>query len=124
MSRSDPRRSRAFRHRLALARAALGFFGASVVTATSAADALRKLAENPPDVLVSDVAMPGEDGYSLIEKIRSRSPEEGGRVPAVALTAFAGAEDRRRLLAAGFQVHLPKPVEPTRLATAISQLVH
>jgi PAS domain S-box-containing protein len=103
---------------------ALGFFGASVITATSAADALRKLAENPPDVLVSDVAMPGEDGYSLIEKVRSRRPEEGGRVPAVALTAFAGAEDRRRLLAAGFQLHLPKPVEPIRLATAISQLVH
>lgn len=102
---------------------ALGFFGASVVTATSAADALRKLAESPPDVLVSDVAMPGEDGYSLIAQVRSRSPEQGGCVPAVALTAFAGAEDRRRLLAAGFQLHLPKPVEPVRLASAITQLL-
>jgi PAS domain S-box-containing protein len=102
---------------------ALGFFGACVVTATSAADALAKLSEHPPDVLVSDVAMPGEDGYSLIQKVRSRPPDKGGAVPAVALTAFAGAEDRRRLLAAGFQVHLPKPVEPRRLVSTITQLV-
>ena len=82
-----------------------------VVTAASASEALRRFDETRPDVLVSDIAMPGEDGYSLIDAIRKRSAAEGGRTPAVALTAFARLEDRTRALLAGFTMHVAKPVE-------------
>jgi signal transduction histidine kinase/ActR/RegA family two-component response regulator len=96
--------------------------GAIVGTAASAAEALAAFEAGPPDVLVTDIGMPGEDGYALIRKIRARAPEHGGRVPAAALTAYARVEDRMRVLSAGFQLHVPKPVEPAELATVVATL--
>ncbi|MGH7186706.1 MAG: hybrid sensor histidine kinase/response regulator [Pseudomonadota bacterium] len=98
--------------------------GADVLTAGSAEEAFRLIAEatRPPDLLVSDVSMPGEDGYSLIRKIRTLPPQQGGRVQAVALTAFGRMEDRIRALTAGFQMHLPKPVEPAELVLVAANL--
>jgi signal transduction histidine kinase/CHASE3 domain sensor protein/ActR/RegA family two-component response regulator len=97
--------------------------GANVVTASSVPEALRALREAPPDLLVSDIGMPGEDGYSLISQVRALSGEQGGRVPAVALTAYARVEDRTRALMAGFNMHVAKPVEPTELLAILSSLV-
>ena len=91
--------------------------GAAVVTASSVAEAETALREKRPDVVISDVAMPLADGFSLIQRLRSR--EVGPRLPAIALTALAGADDRRRLLAAGFDAHVTKPVDPANLARAI-----
>jgi CheY-like chemotaxis protein len=76
-----------------------------------------------PDVLVSDIAMPDEDGYSLLRRVRQWPPEEGGLTPAIAVTAYAREEDRIRSVSAGFQLHLPKPFEPVELTTAIWNLV-
>jgi PAS domain S-box-containing protein len=97
-------------------------YGAEVKTCASAAEALQTLDDWRPDVLASDIGMPGEDGYDLLKKIRAREPERGGRIPAVALTAYASADDERRALAAGYQMHLPKPVEPDLLAAAVARL--
>jgi CheY-like chemotaxis protein len=77
----------------------------------------------PPDVLLSDIAMPGEDGNTLIRRIRRLSGPEGGGVPAVALTAYARADDRDRAMAAGYQVHVPKPVEPAKLLQVVADLL-
>ncbi len=98
--------------------------GAEVLTAGSAEDAFRLIASaaRTPDLLVSDVSMPAEDGYSLIRKIRRLPPQQGGRVPAVALTAFGRMEDRVSALTAGFQMHLPKPVEPAELVLVAANL--
>jgi signal transduction histidine kinase len=96
--------------------------GAEVIAVSSAAEALERLDERPPDVLVSDLAMPGEDGYALIRKVRARPAERGGRVPAAALTAYARAEDRVRSLAAGFQMHVPKPIDPADLVSMVAAL--
>jgi signal transduction histidine kinase/ActR/RegA family two-component response regulator len=96
--------------------------GAEVRAAGSAEEALATLEGWRPDVVVSDIAMPGEDGYGLIRRLRARAPEEGGRIPAVALTAYARAEDRARALAAGFQVHAPKPIDPEELVTVVRAL--
>lgn len=92
---------------------------ASVQTAGSVEEALEALDQNHPDILVSDLAMPGEDGYALIRRLRTL---EGEKIPAVALTAYAGWEDRRRALSAGFQAHLAKPVSPAQLAGVIAAL--
>ena len=96
--------------------------GAQVTAAPSAAAALASLDREPPDVMVSDLAMPDEDGYSLIRKVRARGPENGGGVPAAALTAYARAEDRVRALASGFQMHLPKPIDPSDLVAVVASL--
>jgi PAS domain S-box-containing protein len=96
--------------------------GAEVTAAASTTAALAELSRVKPNVVISDIAMAGENGYDLIEKIRLLKPEEGGRVPAVALTAHAGAADRRRALLAGFQTHLAKPVEPDELLAVIANL--
>ena len=96
--------------------------GASVHAVASVAEALEAFERARPDVLVSDIGMPGEDGYALIRKIRARRAEDGGRVPAAALTAYARTEDRMRALSAGFQLHVPKPVEPAELATVVATL--
>jgi PAS domain S-box-containing protein len=96
--------------------------GAEVHVAVSADEALSKLASVHPDVIVSDVGMPQVDGYALIRTIRALPPEQGGRTPAVALTAYAGADDARRAYAAGYQVHVTKPVEPMQLATVVANL--
>jgi PAS domain S-box-containing protein len=95
---------------------------AEVLAVGSAAEAMRELEEFKPHVLLSDIGMPGEDGYSLIKRVRSLPPERGGRIPAAALTAFARSEDRRKALLAGFQMHVPKPVEVTELATVVATL--
>ena len=102
--------------------AALSACGADVVSASSAAEALEVLSRRPPHVLVSDIEMPGEDGYTLLRRLRQLPHDRGGLTPAVALTAYAGAEDRMRALLAGFQVHLPKPVQPAELAAVVASL--
>jgi PAS domain S-box-containing protein len=97
-------------------------YEAEVRDCASAAEALRILDEWRPDVLVSDIGMPFEDGYELMRKVRAREPERGGLIPALALTAYARAEDARRALEAGYQMHIPKPVEPDELATVVASL--
>jgi len=95
---------------------------AVVLASASAADALERVAAERPDVLVSDIGMPGEDGYSLIRRVRALGPERGGNVPAVALTAYARSEDRTRSILAGFQMHIAKPVEPSELIAMVASL--
>jgi CheY-like chemotaxis protein len=97
--------------------------GAQVRTAATSREALDVLGQWQPEVLVSDIGMPDEDGYSLISKVRTLEPERGGRIPAVALTGYGGPDDRLRLLSAGYQVHITKPVELTELAAVIADLV-
>lgn len=96
--------------------------GAEVTTASSASEAMGAFEAGPPDVLVADIEMPGEDGYSLIQKIRGLPREKGGHTPAVALTAYASASDRDRLFGAGFHRHVPKPVHPPDLVIAVATL--
>ncbi|MEH2307047.1 PAS domain S-box protein [Nostoc sp.] len=96
---------------------------AEVKAVASVQEALQVITEWKPDVLVSDIGMPNEDGYSLIRKLRSRSPEQGGNIPAAALTAYARAEDRMRAIQEGYQLHLPKPIEAAELATVVASLV-
>ncbi len=95
---------------------------AQVRTATSALEGLKQLRTWTPDVLVADIGMPARDGYWLIRRVRDLAPERGGKVPAVALTAFARTEDRLRTLAAGYQTYVAKPVEPAELVAAVSSL--
>src|SRR5581483_10708018 len=101
----------------------LSQYGATVRAAGSAAEAFEILQgmsrEKLPDVLVSDIGMPAEDGYSLIRRLRMLSPEEGGQIKAIALTAYARLEDRMRALAAGFQMHVAKPVDASELTMVI-----
>jgi signal transduction histidine kinase/ActR/RegA family two-component response regulator len=97
-------------------------FGAQVMAAGSASEALQAMESAVPDVLVSDIAMPVVDGYTLIRRIRALESERGAPIPAVALTAYARGEDRQRALEAGFQVHVPKPVEPEDLASVLVKL--
>jgi CheY-like chemotaxis protein len=96
--------------------------GAMVTLAGSTAEALAALEDSSPDVIVSDIAMPEADGYELIRKIRAAEAAGGQRIPAVALTAYAGMEDRVRALAAGYQLHVPKPVDPDWLVMVIADL--
>jgi CheY-like chemotaxis protein len=100
----------------------LGHCGARVTTASSAREALEAMAGEKFDVLVSDIGMPGEDGYELIRRVRALPPEAGGRTPAVALTAYTRTEDRLRAMRAGFEMHAAKPVELTELVVVISNL--
>ena len=78
--------------------------------------------QRKPDALISDISMPGEDGYELIRKVRTLSAEQGGQLPAIALTAYARTQDRLKVLSAGYQMHVPKPVEPVELATVVASL--
>jgi signal transduction histidine kinase/ActR/RegA family two-component response regulator len=103
-------------------RAVLEHCHAEVITAGSVSEALEAVAHLRPDVLISDVGMPEEDGYSLIAKVRALPPERGGRIPAAALTAYVRAEDRVKVLRSGFQLHVPKPVEPAELVTVVAHL--
>ena len=96
--------------------------GSEVITSRSAAEALEALQQHKPDILISDLGMPDEDGYSLISKIRALPTERGGQIPAAALTAYARAEDRMRVLRSGFQFHLPKPVDSAELVTVVASL--
>ena len=96
--------------------------GSEVITSCSAAEAFAALEQHKPDILISDLGMPDEDGYSLISKIRALPAEHGGTIPAAALTAYARAEDRMRVLRSGFQFHLPKPVDSAELVTVVASL--
>jgi PAS domain S-box-containing protein len=101
-------------------------YGARVTVASCAAEAFDRLRKGEagarPDVLVSDISMPDEDGYMLIERVRKLPPEEGGKIPAIALTALERPSDRIKALASGFSMHVPKPVEPEELAMVIANL--
>ena len=103
--------------------AVLAQCGATVTAVSSAAEALLELERMLPDVLVSDIGMPDENGYELMRKVRRLRADQGGNIPAIALTAYAKAEDRLRALAAGFQTHVAKPVEPAELALVVASLV-
>jgi signal transduction histidine kinase/CheY-like chemotaxis protein len=105
-----------------LLRAVLSKRGARVTTAESATAALKKIWRRKPDVLISDVGMPGTDGYELMRRVRLLPAEHGGQIPAVALTAYARDQDRQRALAAGYQLHLTKPVEVAELAASVAYL--
>ena len=96
--------------------------GARVEAAATVTDALELLRLTEQDVLISDIEMPGEDGYSLIRKVRALEQSQNRRIPAIALTAHVRASDRLRALSAGYQMHMPKPVEPVELVMAIANL--
>jgi signal transduction histidine kinase/CheY-like chemotaxis protein len=96
--------------------------GAEVHACTSASEALAKLIDWKPDVILSDIAMPDEDGYSFIGKVRSLPREKGGETPAAALTAYARDIDRRQALAAGYQMHIAKPIGASQLVTMVARL--
>jgi CheY-like chemotaxis protein len=106
---------------------ALKRFGAQVASASSSAEAVRLLAQTPPErrpmVVVSDIGLPREDGYALIEQIRSLPPEKGGAIPAVAVTGYANPDDRERALAAGYQLHVGKPIDPHAIARAVARVI-
>jgi signal transduction histidine kinase/CheY-like chemotaxis protein len=96
--------------------------GAEVRTAASATEALAACDEWRPDVLISNIGMPGEDGYTLMKKLRARESERGGHIPAIALTAYGRQEDRLRALSVGYESHVPKPVEPAELLVVVASL--
>ncbi|BDI20305.1 hypothetical protein ANSO36C_61070 [Nostoc cf. commune SO-36] len=102
---------------------ALEQYGATVTAVESANEALKTLVQLKPDILLSDIGMPVMDGYMLLREIRKLPPDKGGQIPAIALTAYAGEINYNQAMAAGFQKHLPKPVDPVDLATAIVNLI-
>ncbi len=106
----------------ALVAAVLKKHKAQVTIAASASEAIEAIQRDPPDVLISDIGMPGEDGYGLIRRIRKLPPNQGGHTPAAALTAYARSEDRARALLSGFQAHLPKPVDANELIALVVSL--
>jgi CheY-like chemotaxis protein/anti-sigma regulatory factor (Ser/Thr protein kinase) len=101
----------------------IGQCGAEVVTAGSAQEALEAIEAERPDLLISDIGMPGEDGYELIRKVRALPAGRGGKIPAIALTAYARTEDRLRALRAGYQMHISKPVELSELMAVMASLI-
>jgi CheY-like chemotaxis protein/two-component sensor histidine kinase len=106
-----------------LIRAVLEQFGADVLTASSVKEGLELLATWKPDVIVCDIGMPEEDGYTFISEVRRLSADQGGTIPAIALTGYVRVEDRMRALAAGYQMFVPKPVEATELASLIQAVM-
>ncbi|AVH70584.1 PAS domain S-box protein [Nostoc sp. 'Lobaria pulmonaria (5183) cyanobiont'] len=102
---------------------ALEQYGATVTAVESADEALQTLVQSKPDILLSDIGMPLMDGYMLLGEVRKLPPEQGGQIPAIALTAYAGELNYNQAMAAGFQKHLPKPVDPVDLAAAIVSLI-
>jgi signal transduction histidine kinase/CheY-like chemotaxis protein len=96
--------------------------GARVLLAASASEGLESVRRERPDMIISDIGMPVEDGYTFIQQVRRLPPDQGGRTPAAALTAFARAEDRTRALRAGYQTHVAKPVEPMELTAVVASL--
>jgi CheY-like chemotaxis protein len=112
---------------LELASTILGGAGASMKLCRSAADALAAFEDWRPDVLVSDIDMPGEDGYSLIQKVRALDQARGTRTPAIALTAYGRTEDRVQTLSSGYNMHVPKPVDPgefTSIIAGVARVLH
>jgi PAS domain S-box-containing protein/excisionase family DNA binding protein len=106
----------------ALLQTVLALSGARVTTAASAREALAVIERERPHVMVCDIGMPGEDGYQLIGRVRALPFDHGGSIPAVALTAYAREEDRRRALEAGFQVHVSKPIKPSELVAVVASV--
>jgi PAS domain S-box-containing protein len=106
-----------------LLRVGIGRCGAEVRVASSAQEALEAIENEKPDLLISDIGMPGQDGYDLIMRVRGLPAESGGRIPAIALTAYARTEDRLQALRAGYQMHVPKPVEMAELIAVATSLV-
>jgi CheY-like chemotaxis protein len=96
--------------------------GATVLTATTADEALTMLVRSQPSVLLSDIGMPDMDGYMLMQQVRAL-PSQGAQVPAIALTAYAGDFNQKQALAAGFQKHISKPIEPEKLIQVVSSLI-
>ncbi len=96
---------------------------ASVISANSAGEAFAALMQSKPDILLSDIGMPDMDGYMLMRQVRALSPEQGGQIPAIALTAYAGDFNQQRALQAGFQRHIAKPLEPNKLIKTIATLI-
>jgi len=96
--------------------------GAKVVAAASAAEAIAALKQFTFNVLISDIGMPGEDGYALMRQVNAWAGEQGQQIPAIALTAYASEEDRKQAFLAGFQMHLPKPLDPTELVKSVVKL--
>ena len=94
-----------------------------MIAASSALQAHKLLENYWPNLLISDISMPDEDGYEFIHRIRENESELGSRLPAIALTAHAKSEDRIRALTAGYQVHIPKPVDPAELVSVVASLV-
>ncbi|MGA9769105.1 MAG: PAS domain S-box protein [Blastocatellia bacterium] len=97
--------------------------GAYIKTATTAEEGFARIKEWRPDVIVSDIGLPGEDGYSFMTRVKAWMRESGTWIPAVALTAYARAEDRMKALASGYQIHVPKPVEPAEIITVLVSLI-
>jgi PAS domain S-box-containing protein len=97
-------------------------YGAETMAVASAHEAFAAIEPFKPDILVSDISMPDEDGYSLLKRVRALSPEQGGQTPAIALTAYAREEDQQKAYSSGFQIHLSKPVDPIELAAAAVEL--
>ena len=102
----------------------LSRYGAAVTTVASAGEALAALDRALPDIVLSDIGMPYQDGYDLLRQVRSRSPERGGTIPAIAVTAYASAADRSSSKAAGYQAHVSKPFEPGDVARLVKRLVN
>jgi CheY-like chemotaxis protein len=96
--------------------------GAEIIALDRSAGALIEVDRAKPDLIISDIGLAQENGYEFIQKVRRLDAESGGRIPAIALTAYAGSSDRRRALLAGFQTHLPKPVDPDDLLAAVLSL--
>jgi len=94
-----------------------------VTTAASAAEALGAITSDPPHIIISDIGMPEDNGYALIQSIRALPQPDRAGIPAIALTAFARPEDRTRALVAGFNLHMTKPVEPSELLAAVAELL-
>jgi PAS domain S-box-containing protein len=99
-------------------------YGATVTSVASAREALTTLRQSPPNVVISDIGMPEMDGYMLMRQVRSLKPEQGGNIPAIALSAYAAEIDYQQAIAAGFQQHISKPVEPEKLVDAIALLIN
>jgi len=106
----------------------LGFlfeeYGAISSTSASVETALAVIEQLKPDILISDIGMAEQDGYSLIRKLRSLPPEQGGKIPAIALTAYSREEDRQQIIEAGFQHHLSKPIDPNKLISVVASIFH
>ena len=98
-------------------------YGARVTSTKSAAQALSVFEDELPDVMISDIGMPDQDGYELIRKLRKLPAEKGGRTPAIALTGYASRKDRERALSSGYQQHIAKPIEQVDMIKAIAALV-
>jgi CheY-like chemotaxis protein len=98
-------------------------YGAKVTSAKSAAEALDVFENEVPDVIISDIGMPEQDGYELIRKLRALPVEKGGKIPAIALTGYASRKDRERALSSGYHQHVAKPIEQADLINTIAALV-